>query len=67
MQKQKPCECDVDFHCANHDVEAEAAYWAGLYYGARPAETGESLAYESGDPKAFRWEDADTARDCETV
>lgn len=26
----RTCECDVDFHCPNHDVNAEAAQFLPL-------------------------------------
>lgn len=50
------CNCDVDYRCPNHDLEAEERYWCGLYL-ARPVEVDESLAYDRGDPKAFSWDD----------
>jgi len=56
----RECECDVDSRCANHDTDAENAYYMRLI---GPMGTALALtiaahieradAYEPGDPKRF--------------
>lgn len=46
------CVCDVDCRCGNHDLDAEAGYFARQYRATYRA-TDESDAYEPGDPKGF--------------
>jgi hypothetical protein len=49
----RECECDVDYHCSNHDTEAEAAYYAGIVGNADPD------ALRTTDAHGFddRWDD----------
>lgn len=48
----KDCECDVDYHCENHDRDAEERYWRGQYVtGGHTPAADEDMAYEQGSPK----------------
>jgi len=50
----RSCECDDHSRCANHDDEAEAAYWHDQWVGERSASVDDiDGAYDRHDPKRF--------------
>ena len=50
----RDCECDDTFRCANHDDEAEQAYWHDQWLAERePTAADFEGAYDRDDPKRF--------------
>lgn len=50
----RTCECDDNARCANHDDEAEQAYWHDQWLAERePTVADFEGAYEADDPKLY--------------
>ena len=50
----KDCECDVDYRCPNHDLEAEEEFHRTAFYAKAERQAEDvsiSLAYDDDDPK----------------